>query len=399
MHPPSNRNQTVVWKPMVVCPQPDFFRRMQAVLAELGIEQSCTLGEYPRRGEGAVLAKRNSSNVCFLDVTTNPEQAQELISELAPVLPVVALHPRDDADLILRCLRRGACEFVAEPTAEAVDKALERIAHTRLEAAHRQPGSLYCVVPGKPGCGASTLAAHLAVQLRKSGADPVLLVDGDHLTASIAFMLKLKPAFHLEDVLRDWARMDEDLWKRLTVRAFDLDVLAAPEDPTTRTEITRQFASELCAFWRERYEAVVLDLPDVRSAADCGFAAVSDSVLLVTTNELAALQATRRGIRYLDSGLADRTKLRLILNRSTPVTGLQLEDVTTALSMQPFAILCNDYQVIQEAVLEGKPVPSASRYGSSVQALCRQLTHKPVTLKKSQSWLSSLLNKKAAVSQ
>jgi Flp pilus assembly CpaE family ATPase len=137
--------------------------------------------------------------------------------------------------------------------------------------ARHAPGAVYCVVPGKPGCGASTLAAHLAIQLRRDGANPVLLVDGDYLTASIAFMLKLKPEFHLEDVLRDWARMDDDVWSRLTVPAFGLDVLAAPEDPTTRTEVSRQFAGELCAFWRERYEAVVLDLPDVRAAVDCGF--------------------------------------------------------------------------------------------------------------------------------
>ena len=192
----------------------------------------------------------------------------------------------------------------------------------------------------------------------------------------------MKPEFHLEDVLRDWARMDDDLWSRLTVPAFGLDVLAAPEDPTTRTEVSRQFAGELCAFWRERYEAVVLDLPDVRAAVDCGFAALADIILLVTTNELAALQATRRGLRYLDAGGGDRAKLRLILNRYTPATGLKREDVKTALALQPFAILCNDYEVIQAALLDGKPVPPGSRFGASVQALCRQLSHKSAPEKK-----------------
>ena len=44
---------------------------------------------------------------------------------------------------------------------------------------------------------------HVEKRKRGDGANPVLLVDGDYLTASIAFMLKLKPEFHLEDVLRD----------------------------------------------------------------------------------------------------------------------------------------------------------------------------------------------------
>ena len=145
-------------------------------------------------------------------------------------------------------------------------------------------------------------------------------------------------------------------------------------------------------------EAVVLDLPDVRVAADCGLAALADLVLLVTTNELSALQATGRGLRYLEAGGSDRAKLRLILNRYTnrytPVTGLKSEDVKTALAMQPFATLCNDYEAIQSAVLEGKPAPPASRYSASVQALCRQLAHKAAPEKKSATpWLSSLLRR------
>ena len=392
--PQPNRARAVVWKPLVVCPQPDFQRRLHAVLTELAVEQPCTLIEYPRSGTIAALLERHGCNICFLDAATNSEEAQLLISELAPTVPVVALHPRNDADLILRCLRRGASEFVADPTADAVRGVFERLARTRFEATRHAPGAVYCVVPGKPGCGASTLAAHLAIQLRSSGANPVLLVDGDYLTASIAFMLKLKPEFHLEDVLRDWARMDDDLWSRLTVPAFGLDVLAAPEDPTTRTEVSRQFAGELCAFWRERYEAIVLDLPDVRAAVDCGFAALSDIVLLVTTNELAALQATGRGLRYLDAGSGDRGKLRLILNRYTPVTGLNREDVKTALALQPFAVLSNDYEVIQAALLDGKPAPPGSRFAASVQALCRQLSHTTAPERKNTSWLGSLLHHK-----
>src|SRR5674476_1607478 len=152
MQPP-NRTRSVVWKPLVVCPQPDFQRRLHAVLTELAVEQPCTLTEYPRSGTIAALVARHACNICFLDAATDSEDAQLLISELAPVVPVVALHPRNDADLILRCLRRGACEFVADPTADAVRGVFERLARTHLDAAHPAQGAVYCVVPGKPGCG------------------------------------------------------------------------------------------------------------------------------------------------------------------------------------------------------------------------------------------------------
>jgi len=363
-------------------------------LTELALEQPCTLAEYPRSGALIPLVERHGCNICFLDAATDSEQAQLLISELAHAVPVVALHPRNDADLILRCLRRGACEFVAEPTSDALRGVFERLAHTRCEGSAHAPGAVYCVVPGKPGSGASTLAAHLAIQMRTGGANPVLLVDGDHLTASVAFLLHLKPEFHLEDVQRDWARMDDDLWSRLTVPAFGVDVLAAPENPTLHTQVSRQFAAELCAFWRERYEAVVLDMPDVRAAVDCGFAGLADVVLLVTSNELGSLQATGRSLRYLDAGASDRGKLRLILNRYTPATGLQSEDVKAALAVEPFAVLPNDYGTIQAALLEGKPAPAASRFGAGVCALCGQLSHKVATPRKNASWIAGLLHRK-----
>ena len=392
----SNRSRAVPWKPLVICPQADFYRRMQSALQQLAVDSPCSLTAYPHSGATAALVEQQGCNICFLDAATDSEHAQLLISELSLAMPVVALHPRNDADLILRCLRRGASEFLADPTPDAVLGVFERLARNRSDATHHAAGAVYCVVPGKPGCGASTLAAHLAIQLHTSGANPVLLVDGDPLTASIAFLLKLKPEFHLEDVRRDWVRMDDDLWSRLTVSAFGLDVLAAPEDPATRIEVSRQFAGELVAFWRERYEAVVLDLPDVRVLAECGFAALADLVLVVTTNELAALQSTSRGLHYLNAAGSDRAKLRLILNRYTPATGLKCEDVKTALSLDPFAILCNDYEGIQSALLEGKPVPQGSRFGASVQALCEQLGHHSGAEKKNSFWLTSLLHRKSS---
>jgi Flp pilus assembly CpaE family ATPase len=345
-------------------------------------------------GTIAALAVQQQANICFLDVSTNAEHAQLLIGELAPSVAVVALHGRNDADLILRCLRRGACEFLSDPTVDSLRGVFERLSRARTPAAHRASGTVWCVVPGKPGCGASTIAVHLAVRARNHSGD-VLLVDTDTLSAGAAFQLKLKPEFHLGDALRDWKRMDKDLWSRLTIPACGIDILAAPEDAATRIEVNRQTAAELCAFWRERYQTVVLDLPDVRAAADSGFAALADTILLVTTNELAALQTSRRALVLLDQAVSDRAKLRLILNRYTPANGLKREDVHKALSVEPFATVCNDYETIQSALLDGRPALEGSRFGASIGALLSQLQDKPAPGKNNGSWLGALLARKS----
>jgi pilus assembly protein CpaE len=238
--------------------------------------------------------------------------------------------------------------------------------------------------------GASTIAVHLAVQMRAGGEGRILLVDADPMTASIGFMLKLKSEFHFGDVLRDWKRMDEDLWSRLIVHFSGIDVLLAPETPMPHFLIDRPLAEEICHFWRDRYETVVVDMPDLRTAVESGLCALADQIFLVTTNELAALHASRRALEVLDLSVGDRARLRLIVNRYNPAAGLRREDLKTALQFEPFAVLSNDYQTVQDALLDGKPAGSGSRFRGSIQALCDQLRGRPGPAKKNGSWLGFL---------
>jgi Flp pilus assembly CpaE family ATPase len=384
------------WTPLVVCPQPAMAQRILAVLRELAVLPAATLNEYPRMGAIAGIAQQHACDICFLDAASNPEHAQTLIAELSPAVPVVALHTRSDADLILRCLRGGACEFLTDPDAGALRNLFTRLGRVRALAPEPAGGTVYTVIPGKAGSGASTVAAHLAIYVGAIGAT-VLLVDGDSLSGSVAFLLKLRAEYHLGDVLRDWKRMDQDLWARMTIRSCGIDVLAAPANPAVRIEVTPAAAAGLCVFWRERYQVVVLDMADARAAAETGFLGLSDQVLLVSGNELGSLSATRRAMEYLDQSMGGRSRLRLILNRCSPSRGLKPEDVRSALAQEPYAVLDDDWPALQAAVLEGRPAPMSSRFSMGVEALCRQLrnTGEPGgNGKRNGSWLSLLRHRK-----
>ncbi|HWB85719.1 MAG TPA: hypothetical protein VG675_16360 [Bryobacteraceae bacterium] len=375
---------TDIWKPLVICPHAEMSQRICSAMTEIGFGEVCHIAEYPRMGAIAGVAAQHGCNICFLDMASNQEHALLLVSEAAPGLPVVALNPRNDADLILRCLRRGACEFLAEPGGEQVAGVLERLARKRSPVEQRKTGKVYCIIPGKAGCGASTLALHLAVELRRcASSGKTLLVDADSLSGSLAFLLKLKPEFHLGDALRDCDRMDDDLWARMAASACGIDVLAAPQNPWESFDVDRHHSADLLAFWRDRYESVVLDTPGVQLAVNAGFANLAEEVLLVTTNELASLHATRRALEYLEHTGIDRKHVRLVVNRYTPVTGLKRDDVLTALKLEAFAILGNDYDAVQNAVLEGKPVAVGTRFGRSIQTLVQQLGGSTVPEKKS----------------
>jgi pilus assembly protein CpaE len=366
------QSSSVRWKPLLACPHAAMARSIRASLSEVGVTECHHLTEYPRPGSVAGLLAQQGWNICFLDVASNQEVALPLITEAAPAVPVVAMNPINDADLILRCLRRGACEFVSEATAEQVAGVLARLARLRAPAEPVKPATVYGVLPGKPGCGASTLAAHLALEMKRGATGPVLLVDADCVTGSLAFLLKLKASFHLGDAVRDCLRLDTDLWSRLVTPCQGIDVLTAPENPAAIVGIDRPAAMELICYWREHYERVVLDLPGVGGMGS-DFIPLCDELLLITTNELSALHATRRAIEWLEQSGADSEKTKLVVTRYTPATGLKREDVERALKVAPYALLSNDYDAVQHSVLEGKPVSPASHYGRSVHDLGERL--------------------------
>ena len=372
MSSPGTPSTSHRWKPLIVCPHAGMSRQIRSAMSALGFEDLCQAPDYPRMGAIVDLAAQSGCNICFLDVASNPDHALLLISEAAPAVPVVALNPHNDADLILRCLRLGACEFVSEATTEQINGVLQRLGRLRAPAEQAKPATVYGVIPGKPGCGASTLAAHLAIDMKRGGAASVLLADVDCLLGSIAFFLKLKSSFHLGDAVRDCLRLDSDLWSRLVTPCQGIDVLVAPENGGIQVAIDRPAAMELICFWRDHYERIVLDLPGV-GAAGSDFVPLCDELLLVTTNELSALHATRRSIECLEQGGIDRHKLKLLVTRYTPATGLKREDVETALKLTPYALLSNDYEAVQRGVLEGKPVPPGSHFGRSIQGLRERL--------------------------
>jgi pilus assembly protein CpaE len=340
-------------------------------------------------GSLAAAASQGECNLCFLDVASNAEHALQLLAEAAALMPVVAVSTRKDADVILRCLHRGAAEFLVEPTPEQMRPAFERLGRQHSPTTPPKPSTVYCVIPGKPGCGASTLALHLALELKRTGASRVLLVDTDIRAGTIAFLLKLKSDFHLGDAVRDRQRMDTDLWTRLAVPYRAIDILPAPENPGTVVELDGAVVTELLAFWRRHYDAIVLDTAGAQPAA-VELARLSDQILLVANNELMALHATRRTVEYLEQNAIERRRLRLVVNRYSPATGLKRDEVQAALKLDSYTLLANEYEIVQQAVLEGRPVAAGTRFDRGVRTLVARLTGNEIPADKKPGWLGLL---------
>jgi pilus assembly protein CpaE len=336
------------------------------------------------------------THICFLDVGSDPEQALQLLnamSRMGPVVQVIALLSGNDPDAMLRCLRGGAADFLIQPfTGDQIEGVLAKLARTQqMEGGGREPAKIMVVMPAKGACGASTIACNLAFQWKRHGAKRVLLADLDPLTGTLSFLLKIKSTYSFVDVLLRGGELDQDLWKSMVTHVQGIDVLLAPEVLVEGANDLRD-PSAILDYARHNYDVVVIDAGGVYGEWNLSQARMANDLLLVTTNELPALQAAQRALSYLDANRIGRWKIRLVVNRYLRDVGLSREVIATALHTEVFDIFPSDYEAVQKSLMEGKPAPPNTSFGKSIMQLADKLGgSRGETVKKKSSSLGGLL--------
>ncbi len=382
------------WKALFICPNQKITRDLAPLLdRHLPNLGGYELNAYPGRHQMAEVLSTELPNLCLLEIGESPDRALGLIPDLLrldPKLPIVVVLNSNDPELVLRCLRHGASDFLIQPfTSDQVEAALQKVA--RLQPANAgKPGKVYCFMPAKGGCGASTIASNFAYQLKRTGDKRILLADLDPLAGTLSFLLKIKSNYSFMDALARSAEIDADLWKAVINSRQGVDVLLSPEAMTEgMSDLTN--ASSIVEYARGTYDLVVLDAGGVYGDWNLSQAQRADEILLVTTNELTALQAVQRALGYLEANGVQRYKIKLIVNRYDRHAGLSKDVIGTALHTDIYHIMPTDYDAIQKALMEGKPLAPTTSFGKSVIALVDRLAGGVEPQKKSSS-LSGILS-------
>ncbi len=365
------------WKVLLVCPNGSLIEELSPLLAaHLPFSPALELRQYPPRAVLAEALQNQGANICFVDVSVNQDSATALLGELCkldPKLPIVAIHQGNDPNYIIRTLRQGATEFLFRPvTAEHFIPVMERLSASRGGTGVRQ-SKIYCVMPAKGACGASTVACNLAYYCGKAGAGKVLLVDLDPLTGTISFQLKLRQGYSFMEALNRGHHLDEDIWKGLVVKSSGIDILLAPDQPVHAIG-ENYSAGAILEFARSLYDIIVVDTASAYGQWSHSIARGSDEILLITTNELPALQSTQRALAYLERSQIDHVKISVIVNRYHEDIGLSSDMIGTALHTDVFHLIPSDYEGVQRALVDGKPIPSSTPVGKALMKLAGKLT-------------------------
>ena len=144
-------------------------------------------------------------------------------------------------------------------------------------------------------------------------------------------------------------------------------------------------ASSIIEYARYNYDHVILDADSVYGDWNLTQARLADEILLVTTNELTALQSVQRALAYLESNAVARWKIRVIVNRYERQVGLSEDVIATALNADVYQLLPSDYTSVQKAVMEGKSIPPSSALGKGLTRLADRLAGRDEPARKNSS--------------
>jgi pilus assembly protein CpaE len=228
-------------------------------------------------------------------------------------------------------------------------------------------------VSAKGGCGATTLACHVAVELPHLVKSKVLLADFDLQSGIIGFLLKSKTPYSIADAAHNLQRLDVSYWKALISNGIpDLEVIRAPVSARDK-EISGAHVREILRFAREHYDYSVIDLGRNLTAASLAALEAADEAYLVTTAEVPALHETQQIIRQLLETGYPQSKLHVVLNRLSRRMEISLDEMESMLGLPVFATVVNDYQSLEEAYSQGRLADPSSAAGQSFARLAAKV--------------------------
>lgn len=319
--------------------------------------------------------ERLRPDVLLFDITRSLRSFEEAVRSLktlsAPPM-LVALHTSADPETILAAIRAGANEYLYPPLEAGLKKALERASgeHAKRQVRTRPRARTLAFVSSKGGCGATTVACHVAQELQRVTRQDILLADFDLDAGIVGFLMKAKTPYTLLDAAQNVHRLDLSYWKALISDGrMSLEVIPAPTAASVRQAVEPEPYRHVLNFVRTAYDWVVLDLGRNLNLLSMSLLEDIDEVFLVATLDLPALHQAKLVTQTLmDYGFSPN-RLRLVLNRMPKRSDLTSDEVERVLGVPVYATLPNNYQELFEVYAHGNLLPQNSELGQQFNRL------------------------------
>lgn len=306
------------------------------------------------------------------------------VCETCPDLPVVAAISDASVALVRTLVREGIRDVVGFPLDidEILQISLDTIARQQVRSV--LPSGLapvLAVTRSTSGCGATSIATHLAAELaseNKAGKGAVI-VDLDLQFGHVGHYLGVTARGDLNDLLGAGSRLDQELLASVLGAAGNgLSVIAAPEAITPLEAVDTDHLLRIIHLLRQRFDHVVLDLPANWTNWTLSAAAGADAILMVVELSVASLREARRRLDLFASVGIDPGGVAIVVNRAEKrlFRTIDVSDAARTLGHDVLATVALDAPQVEEAQGQGKlvgDVSRKSRFAADVHALAQSL--------------------------
>jgi pilus assembly protein CpaE len=291
---------------------------------------------------------------------------------------VFVLNPEASPELILEALRAGANEYLYPPMAETLRDALQKLSAQRSKGASDTAnalGKLFGFLSARGGCGASTIAAHVATDLaHQVGTGPrseaTLLADFDFEAGLIRFLMKSKTSYSVQDAISNLRRMDSSLWKALvSANADRLDMIPSPDEVAAKKPPEREETLHLLRFIRSTYPAAIIDFGRSVSVSALDGLPEMDLLYVVTTPELSAVACAARAVRDAEDRGFAANRIKVVLNRAVVSAKVSYSAAEKVLGRAFDVTLRDDHMQLYDAYSEGRFLSPTSALGKELHQL------------------------------
>lgn len=328
------------------------------------------------------MQKEQTPRVLIVDVSgiANPTvELDELASVCEPDVRVLVVGDRDDLPLYRQLTHElGVAEYIYKPltrdhVARLFGPAIAGVVVEREQTG--RGGRVISVCSARGGCGATTIAANLALAVADATRGHIALVDLHLRGGSVGLSLGVKPGSGLRVALEQPDRVDALFLERSAIPVAErVRVIAADEPMESNPEATAESARRLLDLLRHRFNVIVVDLAGPPGPVEKAVMAASRQVLIPFGPDVAGVRDAL-AMKKLVVGQGAGAHPIMVLNRLGMPGGLSLQLVEEGLSGPPDCVIPWLPKPMLNALNLGQPALKAcSGFARALAPLVREVS-------------------------
>jgi pilus assembly protein CpaE len=346
----------------------------------LGMEREIDVAGSAGSGEEAIqMALEMRPDIIVMDVNMpgmDGVAAAEIISQRLPNSPVIMMSVHGEAEHLKRAMLAGAREFLVKPFsadefATSIKRVHERELVRREQMAATREATLtpaladtgdvedhqvVAIFSPKGGAGRTTIATNLALAIRRETDQRVALVDANLQFGDVGVLLNLNPKNRSMLDAVDGGEPDRDIIESVMIdHSTGIRVLLAPPSPEGADLVTPSYLRKMVDVLRQSHDWVIVDLPSGLNDHSLGILDAADQILIVAALEITTIKNVRLFLEVADQLDYERSKLRLVINRSDSSQGIRIGDVEASIRRPIDGSIVSDGRLAVLAVNRGVP--------------------------------------------